>query len=80
MTEQSVTVVTSLDARTAALFVQTASKFGSNIKVSIDSKTANAKSIMGIISLEIIDGRVVNIAADGEDEVQAVDELAKFLG
>lgn len=80
MIEQSVLVATSLEARIAALFVQTASKFNSSIKVNIESKTVNAKSIMGIISLGIIEGKPVKIIADGEDEKQAVDELCKFLG
>lgn len=79
MIEQTVSVVSSLEARPAALFVQTASKFTSNIQVKIDDKIINAKSIMGIISLGILDGQSITIIADGEDEQQAVAELQKFL-
>ena len=79
MTEQVVSVLTSLESRPAALFVQTASKFSSDIHVRIDSKTVNAKSIMGIISLGIMDGQDVTLAAEGEDEKQAVSELKKLL-
>lgn len=79
MTEQSIIVTSSLEARSAALFVQTASKFSSNIQVKIDDKIINAKSIMGIISLSILDGQSVTIIANGEDEGQAVKELERFL-
>lgn len=79
MKEQTLIVESSLEARPAALFVQTASKFKSSIHVMIDDKRVNAKSIMGIISLGILDGQAVTISAEGEDEAEAVDELHKFL-
>ena len=77
--EQSVPVIASLESRPAAMFVQTASKFASRIQVKIENKTVNAKSIMGIISLGILDGQEVTITADGDDARQAVSELANFL-
>lgn len=79
MVELTIPVITSLEARPAALFVQIASKFKSNIQIKIDNKVANAKSIMGIISLSILDGQCVTIIADGEDEQQAVTELSDYL-
>jgi len=79
MVEYTTTVAASLEARPAALFVQTASRFKSHIDVRIDNKTVNAKSIMGMISLGILDGQTVTIAANGEDEQQAIDELKHFL-
>lgn len=79
MIEQNVPVAASLEARPAALFVQTASKFASSIQVKIDDKVVNAKSIMGIISLGVLDGQVLTIIANGEDENQAVEELKSFL-
>lgn len=79
MIEQKIKVTSGLESRPAALFVQTASKFSSSVKVQIDDKTANAKSIMGIISLGILDGQDVTLIVDGEDEVIAVDELKNFL-
>ena len=77
--EQAVPVLTSLESRPAAVFVSTASKFTSQIRVTIDNKTVNAKSIMGIISLGILDGQEVRITAEGEDAGQAVCELKKLL-
>ena len=79
MVEQKIKIESDLEARPAALFVQAANKFSSNIKVKVDNKTVNAKSIMGIISLGILDGQDVVIMADGDDEMNAVDELKKIL-
>lgn len=51
MAEKKVIVNSSLDARQAAFFVQTASKYDCKIQVMIDDKKINAKSIMGTIAL-----------------------------
>lgn len=79
MIEQKIMMASSLEARPAAMFVQTASKFTSNIKLRIDSKSVNAKSIMGVISLGLSDGQDITIVADGTDESEAVNELKTFL-
>lgn len=79
MLEKEINVLTSLEARQAALFVQTASQFSSNVKVKIDEKMVNAKSIMGIISLGILDGQVITIIAEGNDERTAIETIEKFI-
>ncbi len=79
MVEQKVKVSSDLEARPAALFVQTASRFSSSIKVKVGTKIVNAKSIMGIISLGILDGQDVTLLVDGDDEMNAASELKKFL-
>ncbi len=79
MIEQKVKVTTDIEAKSAALFVQTANKFTSSIKVKIDNKIVNAKSIMGMISLGILRGQDVVIMADGDDETNVVGELKKVL-
>ena len=79
MTERTVVVSNSLEARPAALFVQTASKFLSSIYINIDNKTVNAKSIMGMMSIGILDGQTITIRADGKDEHAAISELSRFL-
>ena len=79
MIERTVMVNARMEARPAALFVQTASKFQSSIHVVLDNKTVNAKSIMGIISIGITDGREITIIAEGNDEEAAVAELGHFL-
>ncbi len=79
MYKKTVLVQTSFEARSAALFVQTASKFQCFIEINIDNKTVNAKSIMGMISLGITEGQSVTISADGENEEIAVAELSLLL-
>ena len=79
MIERTIEVNALFEPSAAALLVQTASKFSSRITLNLAEKTANAKSIMGIISLDIRSGQTVTIVADGEDEQQAVPALATFL-
>ncbi len=79
MMEKMVTINSSLDARQAAFFVQTASKFDSRIQVAVGDKKVNAKSIMGTIALGMAEGQVAVVSADGADEKTAVEELAKVL-
>ncbi len=68
-----------LHARPAAIFVQTAGKFESNIWLIKGDKKVNAKSIMGLMSLAISYGTEVTIGAEGEDEELAVNELIELV-
>lgn len=68
-----------LHARPAALFVQTAGKFTSNIWIKVGDKKVNAKSIMGLISLAVSRGTAITIIADGEDEELAVNEIIDLV-
>ncbi len=79
MTEKNVCIKSSLDARAAAFFVQTAGKFESDISVIAEEKKINAKSIMGTIALGMVEGKSVTIRANGADEAVAVEELAALL-
>ena len=80
MISKTVTVKNALDTREAAFFVQTASKFKSNVKIALDDKPVNAKSLMCLISLGLSDGMHVTIQAEGEDEALAAEEVAAVLG
>lgn len=68
-----------LHARPAALFVQAANKYISDIYVELDNKRVNAKSIMGIMSLGASQGTEITITARGEDEKEAVEYLVNVL-
>lgn len=70
---------TGLHARPAALFVQKANQFKSDISIVKETKNVNAKSIMGVMSLGASQGSEILIKAKGEDAQQAVNDLAKFL-
>ena len=62
-----------------ALFVQTASRFSSQILVQTGSKTVNAKSIMGVMTLNFGQGEKLEVSAEGEDEQDAINGIAEFL-
>ncbi|MDO4284307.1 MAG: HPr family phosphocarrier protein [Eubacteriales bacterium] len=68
-----------LEARPVAELVQVASKYDSNIYIEVDSKRVNAKSIMGMMTLELDSGEAIMVSADGEDEVSALQEVESFL-
>ncbi len=70
-----------LHARPAALFVQTAKKFKSNITVinTKNDQSANAKSILEILALGADYGDEIIIQASGPDEEDAVRELLDLL-
>ena len=63
----------------ATMFVQVASKFKSRIYVLMDNKKVNAKSIMGMLTLGMVEGEEVVIPAEGEDEAEAIEEIGRFL-
>ncbi|MBL7158168.1 MAG: HPr family phosphocarrier protein [Candidatus Omnitrophica bacterium] len=68
-----------LHARPAALFVQIANKYDSDISIKKGSQKVNGKSIMGIMMLAAEKGSRVVIIAEGPDAKNAVDELEKLL-
>ncbi|GAB4302312.1 MAG: HPr family phosphocarrier protein [Desulfuromonadia bacterium] len=69
-----------LHARASALFVKTASRFSSEIKLGRDGVEVNGKSIMGIMMLAAAKGTTVSLTVDGPDEEQAFRELADLIG
>lgn len=68
-----------LHARPAAMFVQIANKFDSEITVKKGNQKVNGKSIMGIMMLAASCGSQIHITAEGEDAEVAVGELEKLL-
>jgi len=68
-----------LHARPAAVFVQTAVKFKSNIIVEKDGKEINAKSIISVLSLGAEKGSKIIIKIEGEDEQEAMKALKELV-
>ncbi len=64
-----------LHARPARLLVQTAAQFQSQIQVRCGEKSANAKSIVGILKLGATLGQTLLLHAEGDDAEQAIEEL-----
>ena len=68
-----------IHARPAALLVQTTKNFQSNVYLEKGSDRINAKSIMGIITLGAAYGAELTIIAEGEDEREAVEAIARLF-
>ena len=81
MAERSVQIVNrnGLHARPAAEIVKAASKFKSNITITRDDLEVNGKSIMGVMMLAAEFGATLQLRAQGPDEDEAVDALAKLV-
>jgi len=68
-----------LHARPAAIFVQVANKYDSEIIVKKGKLEINGKSIMGILMLAAGKGSQVTLKVDGEDAEKAMAELEGVL-
>jgi phosphocarrier protein len=81
MIEQMVKIINraGIHARPAAVLVQAAKDFSSNIYFEKGQDKINAKSIMGILTLAATYGTELRIIADGEDEKTAVESLARLF-
>jgi phosphocarrier protein HPr len=81
LVERKVEVINKLGlhARPAAMLVQKASRFRSEIRLQKDDLEVNAKSILSVMALAAEVGSFVIIKAEGEDEAFAVGELAQLF-
>ena len=68
-----------MHARPAALFVQLAKRFQSQITVAKGRRRVDGKSIMGLLTLALEAGSEVKLTADGPDAQEAADRLSHFL-
>ena len=71
-----------LHARPASLFVQTAAKFSSAIKVknlSANGNFVDAKSIIMVLTLGVMKDHEIQIQAEGADEADAVAALQALI-
>ena len=69
-----------LHARAAAKLVATASRFASEIQLRRDNGTeVNAKSILGVMMLAAAKGVELEISAEGEDAVEALDAVEDLI-
>ena len=70
---------TGLHARPAKIFVTTAKKFKSDIRVQHGAKKANAKSMISMLTLGVESGNEIHISIDGADEEEAYEALDAIL-
>ena len=65
-----------LHARPATYFIQKANEFKSGIWVEKEERRVNAKSLLGVLSLGIVQDTAIT---DGVDEKEAVDALVDLI-
>ena len=80
MREEKVIVSHSIEKEhSLANLVQIACRFDSRIQIRCDEKKLNAKSIIGMMSLNPQAGAELTVTAEGADESQAIQEIIDFL-
>lgn len=70
---------TGLHARPAAVLATSARTYQSDIRIIKDGQSANAKSVVGIMSLGVGPGATVQLAASGPDAQAAIAALAPMV-
>ena len=68
-----------LHARPATFFIQKSNEYESSIWVEVDESRVNAKSLLGVLSMGILQGTVIRLMADGPDEKEAIEGLCEVL-
>ncbi len=68
-----------IHARPAAIIAQAANKFSSEITLSREDTSVNAKSIMGVITMAAGYNTVLKLQVEGQDEAEAADMIEKLF-
>lgn len=68
-----------LHARPAAMLVKCAAKFRSQVAVICRNKSANAKSIIAVLSLGAGRGDEITITAEGPDEAACIEGIIDLV-
>ena len=67
------------EARPIANLVQVANRYESKIYLEHGDSRVNAKSIMGMMSLALLNDEEILVDAEGADEAEAVAAIEEFL-
>ncbi len=68
-----------LHARAATRLVNCASEFDAHITIWKGARSINGKSIMGVLTLAASTGTDLVIEANGDDEEQAIEAIARLI-
>ena len=68
-----------LHARAAALLVQTVNRFSAQVTLTKDGQSADARSIMGVLTLAATQGSKLHVEANGEEAERAVKAIEKLI-
>lgn len=77
--EVTIKNLSGLQSKSAAIFIQKASNYKSCIWITKEDRRANAKSLLGVLSLNIGPDTKLSLSFEGDDEVEAAEELEKYL-
>lgn len=77
--EITVTIENGLHARPAADFVKKVNQYKSKVELMIGDRRINAKSILQLMSVAILEGQTIKVMTDGEDEKDALAFIDSFL-
>ncbi|MDO4939455.1 MAG: HPr family phosphocarrier protein [Lachnospiraceae bacterium] len=68
-----------LHARPAAELMKIVRKYKSHVAVDVGAKTADAGSLVQLLALGVVQGNEITVRAVGEDAVQVLGEIKRFL-
>jgi phosphotransferase system HPr (HPr) family protein len=68
-----------LQMKAVAVLIQKASTFRSSIWLAKGDRRANAKSLLGVMSLGIENQTELSVSAEGSDEQEAIDLIVSYL-
>ncbi|MCB2291763.1 HPr family phosphocarrier protein [Clostridium sp. CS001] len=81
MIEKNLTITNEMGmhARPASQFVALINGFKSDIQIIKGTRTANAKSIINVLSLALVQGAEIIVRTNGMDEVEAMNTIENFI-
>ena len=77
--ETTVTYAVGLDRDAVTAFIRSANEFQSQIHISVEGRRVNAKCLLGVLSLGIVQDTTLSLTADGPDEGDAIETLSRQL-
>ena len=68
-----------LHSRPATSFIQKANEYKCSVWIEKNERRVNAKSLLGVLSLGVLQGTEINIIADGADERDAIQAMVSLV-
>lgn len=68
-----------MEMRSMAMLVQIASQCISDVQIQKGGRRVNAKSLLGMMILDIGNDEEIEITTEGMDEIAAMDSICRFL-